>query len=219
MSSTSPRRLSYANVASTLALVVALGGGGAAVAAGLAKNSVGSPQIKNGAVKRADLGAGAVDSGKVKDDALTGNDIDESTLVGPMVVSGVGDGDGALEAGPTVVASVTLNAPADGFVLVTGECSFSADVADGWITAWLRADGVAKRSTYWEPGDTDSNYDSSGMMSVVLPVTKGTHTYALAVAEPGTVNPGTYYRPQVTVQWFPKGSAAVQPDPVDENPI
>lgn len=73
-------RFTYANVASTLALVVALGGGGAAVAAGLAKNSVGSKQLKAGAVKTVDLGAKAVDSGKVKDDSLTGADISESTL-------------------------------------------------------------------------------------------------------------------------------------------
>lgn len=92
-----------------------------------------------------------------------------------------------------------------------------ADTNEGWITAWLTADGVAKRSTYWEPGDVDGNWDSSGMMSVVLPVTKGAHTYTLAVAEPLTANPGTYYRPQVTVQWFPKGSAAVQPPPVVES--
>lgn len=218
MSSSSPRRLTYANVASTLALVVALGGGGAAVAAGLAKNSVGSPQIKNGAVKRADLGSGAVDSGKVKDNSLTGKDIDESTLVGPMVVSGVGP-NGDLTGDAAVIASVTLDAPAAGFVLVTGESTFSADDNGGWITAWLRADGVAKRSTYWEPGDVDSNYDATAMMSVVLPVTKGSHTYALAVAEPGAANPGVYYRPQVTVQWFPKGSAAVQPPPVDEGSL
>lgn len=63
-------RLSYANVASTLALVVALGGGGAAVAAGVAKNSVGTKQLK----------ANAVTSAKVKNDSLTGKDVQESTL-------------------------------------------------------------------------------------------------------------------------------------------
>lgn len=63
-------RLTYANVASTLALVVALGGGGAAVAAGLAKNSVGTKQLK----------ASAVTSAKVKDNSITGKDVAESTL-------------------------------------------------------------------------------------------------------------------------------------------
>jgi hypothetical protein len=63
------RHLSFANVAAALALVVALGTGGA-YAASLAKNSVGSAQIKNSAVKSAD----------VKNDALTGADVKESSL-------------------------------------------------------------------------------------------------------------------------------------------
>ena len=48
-------KFTYANVASTLALIIAVGGGGAAVAA-VAKNSVGSPQIKAGAVKTSTWG-------------------------------------------------------------------------------------------------------------------------------------------------------------------
>lgn len=48
-------RMTYANVASTVALVAVVGGGGAAVAAGVAKNSVGSPQIKNGSVQTVDI--------------------------------------------------------------------------------------------------------------------------------------------------------------------
>ncbi|WP_193607208.1 hypothetical protein [Nocardioides lijunqiniae] len=80
MPTSSPRRLTYANVVSTLALVIAVGGGGAAVAAGLAKNSVGSPQIRDGAVKRADLGRGSVVSAKVKDGSVTGADVKEASL-------------------------------------------------------------------------------------------------------------------------------------------
>lgn len=73
-------RFTYANVASTLALLVALTGGGVAVAAGVAKNSVGSQQIKNGQVKRIDLARDSVDSAKVRANALRGTDIKESTL-------------------------------------------------------------------------------------------------------------------------------------------
>lgn len=64
--------LSFANVASATALVVALTGGGIAVAAGLAKNSVGSPQVKANSLK----------SGDIKNDGLKGKDIKESTLTG-----------------------------------------------------------------------------------------------------------------------------------------
>lgn len=61
--------LSFANVTSALALVVALGGTGA-YAAGLAKDSVTSKTIKNGAIKAADI----------KKDAVTGDQVKESTL-------------------------------------------------------------------------------------------------------------------------------------------
>jgi hypothetical protein len=62
------RRLTFANVISCLALFVALSG--AAYAAGLSKNSVGTKQIKNEAVTAA----------KVKKGSLTGAQINVSTL-------------------------------------------------------------------------------------------------------------------------------------------
>jgi hypothetical protein len=52
------RRLTYANVVATLALFVALGGG-AYAATQLKKNSVGTRQLKNGAVTEAKLAADA----------------------------------------------------------------------------------------------------------------------------------------------------------------
>jgi hypothetical protein len=66
-------RPSYANVTSTLALVVALGGTGA-----YAANTIGSGDIKPGAVKASDLGKNAVSSPKVKDGSLQLNDLDGS---------------------------------------------------------------------------------------------------------------------------------------------
>jgi hypothetical protein len=56
-------KLSYSNVIATMALFIALGG--AAVAAGLPRNSVGANQLKRGAVTAAKLKKGAVVSGKL----------------------------------------------------------------------------------------------------------------------------------------------------------
>jgi hypothetical protein len=64
--------LSFANVMSVLAVFIAIGGG--AYAAGIAKDSVKSKQIKAGAVKSAELADNAVTSTKVKDGSLHGND-------------------------------------------------------------------------------------------------------------------------------------------------
>jgi hypothetical protein len=79
-------KLNYANVIATVALFVALGG--VAVAAGLPKNSVGTQQLKSGAVKSADLRRGAVTSGKIAEGAVT-----PSKLADGAVTSGkLGDG-------------------------------------------------------------------------------------------------------------------------------
>jgi hypothetical protein len=58
--------LTYANVAATLALFLALSGGIAFAANQLAKNSVGTKQLKNNAVSTAKIKAGAVTGPKVK---------------------------------------------------------------------------------------------------------------------------------------------------------
>jgi hypothetical protein len=62
-------KLNYANVIATLALFVALGG--AAVAAGLPKNSVGSKQLKSNAVTKRTLHRKAVTAGKLAPQAVT----------------------------------------------------------------------------------------------------------------------------------------------------
>jgi hypothetical protein len=82
-------KLTYANVVSSLCLFLLLGGG-AAVAAGLAKNSVGTKQlkknavttvkVKNGAITEAKIAKGAVTASKIADGLLTGAQIDASTL-------------------------------------------------------------------------------------------------------------------------------------------
>lgn len=69
-------KFSYSNIASTTALVIAVSGvGGVAYAAGVANNSVGSPQIKDGQVKAVDLGADSVRSPKVLNGSLAQGDL------------------------------------------------------------------------------------------------------------------------------------------------
>jgi hypothetical protein len=80
------RHLTFANVASALALFIALGG----TAFGLARNSVGSKQIRNHGVKKVDLHRNAVTfpkvannaigTNEVRNDSITGTDISEPTL-------------------------------------------------------------------------------------------------------------------------------------------
>ncbi len=72
-------KFSYSNVASSVALVIAVSGvGGVAYAAGVANNSVGSPQLKDGQVKTVDLGKSAVTGAKVKASTLGVNHLNKA---------------------------------------------------------------------------------------------------------------------------------------------
>lgn len=84
------KRLTYANVMSSIAVFLVLGGGAAVAASQLGKNSVGTKQLKknavtaaklkNNAVTNAKLADGAVTSGKLADNAVTGAKVDEGSL-------------------------------------------------------------------------------------------------------------------------------------------
>ena len=73
------KRFTYANVMSSIAVFLVLGGA-TALAAGLAKNSVGSKQLKKNSVTAAKIKKSAVTGAKVKDGSLTGSDINVGTL-------------------------------------------------------------------------------------------------------------------------------------------
>jgi hypothetical protein len=105
-------RFTYANVTSTLALVIAIGGGGAAVAATvLPANSVGSAQIKSSAVinsklanrsvTNSKLGNASVNAGKLANGSVTTGKFASGTI---GVVRGYAWND---------TASPTLNTPAN----------------------------------------------------------------------------------------------------------
>jgi hypothetical protein len=69
------RRLSYANVMSTIAVFLVLGGGAAFAAGHLGKNTVGSKQLKKNAVVTSKVKANAINGSKVADGSLTGADL------------------------------------------------------------------------------------------------------------------------------------------------
>jgi len=71
------KRLSFSNVISLIALFAALGG---SAYAALAANSVGTKQLKRGAVRTADIRNGAVSTPKLKNGAVTGAKINLGTL-------------------------------------------------------------------------------------------------------------------------------------------
>lgn len=132
----SPPKLNYANVIATIALFVALGG--AAVAAGLPRNSVGTRQIKRGAVTAAKLRRGAVTAGKIAPGAVVAGRLGANAVLpgnlGKGIISTEKIADGAVNAAKIKNGAVTTNKLNNGAVT-------TAKLGDGAVTSSKLADG------------------------------------------------------------------------------
>jgi hypothetical protein len=114
-------RLSYANVIATVALFIALGGGAyAAVTA--PKNSVTSRSIKNGQVKRVDLGARAVTNSKIGPNAVSSSKIADNAITSTKIL------DGAIATPKLADNAVTLNK------LAANSVNGLTNIEDGTVT-------------------------------------------------------------------------------------
>jgi hypothetical protein len=85
-----PALPSPAMVVACLALGLALGGTSYAVVVKPGKNTVGSRELKRNAVIASKIKAASVDGAKVRDDALTGQDINEASLA-PVPAAALAD--------------------------------------------------------------------------------------------------------------------------------
>jgi len=74
------KRLTYANVMSSIAVFLVLGGATALAAVQLGKNSVGTKQLKKNAVTTAKIKKNAVTTAKIKSGAVTGDKVNLGTL-------------------------------------------------------------------------------------------------------------------------------------------
>jgi len=113
------KRLTYANVMSSIAVFLVLGGG-AAIAAGLAKNSVGPKQLKKNAVTSAKIKNNAVTAAKIQNGAITGAKVNLGSLGTVPNATHAGTADNAGN------ANTANNANAVGGV-GAAELSYSAD--------------------------------------------------------------------------------------------
>jgi hypothetical protein len=214
--STLPRS-TFANVTSALALVVALGGTGA-YAAGLAKDSVRSKQIKDGQVRTVDLRTDAVTGAKVARDTLTGADIDESTLVlpdPPTPPSPEGPVPDAVFASPKLsgtltdhsakITELTITLPAAGYLDATATMMLNGSAGSDVIDVFVMNTGVEVARGYWDAGDADGMLDMAQSAHGVVPVAAGTHTVKFFVAEYSTNGHSTYEQAQLVLRYFPEG--------------
>jgi hypothetical protein len=130
-------KLNYANVIATIALFVALGG--AAVAAGLPRNSVGTNQIKRGAVTAAKIKRGAVTSGKIAPKGVTAGKLGANAVLpgnlGDGIITTAKISDSAVIASTIKNGVITTNKLNNGAVA-------TAKLGDGAVTSGKLADGA-----------------------------------------------------------------------------
>jgi hypothetical protein len=100
-------KLTYSNVIATIALFIALGG--AAVAAGLPKNSVGSKQLKRGAVTAAKLKKAAVTSAKLAPKSVIAGKLGPNAVLPGNIGNGAITSD-KIGAGAVIANSIKNNA-------------------------------------------------------------------------------------------------------------
>ena len=162
-------RLSYANVMATVAVFIAIGGG--AYAATLARDSVGSKQIKAKAVKNAELASGAVTSAKVADESLRSDDFAPGQ--GPPGLFAVVNANGSLTYGSGVTGA---SRSSTGVYAVTFDRSLSDCAAVA--TAGLGDRSVPGDTT--QPGSTATVELSRSITGVVDVNTTGSGTTGLA---------------------------------------
>lgn len=196
------RHVSYANVASTLALVLAASGAGYA-ASSLPRNSVGAPQIKKDAVRSADVKNGSLRAKDFKAGQLKPGPTGPAGSVGPLGMTGPPGPAGAV--GPQGATGT--------FGAATVQSSIAdADLADGdkqsydvFCPAGQQAIGGGGRGdkTRSEATNVSGSRPASASGSSEPPAAGGSFTgWRLTVTNvPGGVTTGL--RPQVWVVCVP----------------
>lgn len=113
------KRLTYANVMSSIAVFLVIGGGAAFAALG--KNTVGTPQLKRNAVKVGKIGPEAVRAGKLAQNAVPTNRLRDNAVstdkIGNLAVTSGKIADKAVTSGKIADKAVTSGKIADEAVI------------------------------------------------------------------------------------------------------
>src|SRR3954451_3975932 len=135
------KRLTYANVMSTLAVFLVLGGGAALAATQLGKNTVGTKQLKKNAVTAAKIKNGAINGAKVADGSLTGADVADGSI-GTGDIANLAINTAKLADGAVNTAKLADNAVNS--AKVQDKSLKGGDVADDSLTGTQISEGTLK---------------------------------------------------------------------------
>jgi hypothetical protein len=198
-------RLTYANVIASLALFIALGG--AAVAAGLPKNSVGKNQLKKAAVTAKALANKSVTAGKIAPKAVVAGKLGPNAVLPGNLGAGIIDttkiSASAVTAEKIKNNVVTTNKITNGAVTsqkLAASAVAAANIANGAITAEKLAPGVTGNVETLKSGQTERGVfslggtkaegdEASAFGSVSFQFLLAANPTAVTVVPKGTVTP------------------------------
>jgi hypothetical protein len=176
-------KLSYANAMATIAVFIALGG--AAVAAGLPKHSVGPKQLKRGAVTPAALRKGAVTAGKIAPKAVVAGKLGPFAVLpgnlGNGIISTAKLGNGAVIAAKIKNGVITTNK-------LQNEAVTTAKLGKGSVTLSRLADEVAPLLGTLKSGQTLRGVFDVGSSGAAEETTRGAVSFQFPLLNPPTVN-------------------------------
>ena len=187
-------------VVATAALSLVIGGGVGFAAGALPKNSVGSAQIKNSAVKGKDLKNNAISGDKVKDASLSGADVAANSLSGADVAANSLTGaqiDESTLSIPGKAGSILLT----GFDFVQKSSDTTYNYASFGFDMYLTSGGTAVPAVLNLPaGATVTSADvyviDNGPLAVGAVITRCTpslysaHDYEFMGTDGGVASPG-----------------------------
>jgi len=183
--------LTYANVMSGIALFVALSGG--AYALSVPKHSVGSRQLRKGAVTTPNLHRGAVTSAKVRNHSLKKSDLARGVIPTPPVLRGARATDLDPPGTPGVAlqsASLNLNAAGKGFVLATLRGAYLTCGTDACEADWgIYVDGkpVPQTGVRLQAAGADGDgHDFDTLFGLTPSLPAGSHTITLNMTSAGS---------------------------------
>ena len=161
------KRLTYANVMSSIAVFLVLGGA-TALAAGLAKNSVGSKQLKKNAVTSAKIKANAVTTAKIKNGSVNGAKVQDGSITGSEInASTLGTVPNATHADTasttTGISTLPSGKSQSGFYASGGGESEEGYIAQGITFQQPLAAPIPEGNVEWlQEGETSPNCQGPG---------------------------------------------------------
>lgn len=176
-------KLTYSNAIATIALFIALGG--AAVAAGLPKNSVGPKQLKRGAVTAAKIRKAAVTAGKLGPKSVVAGKLGPNAVlpgnIGNGAITSAKIGNGAVIAASIKNGVVTTNKLAN-------EAVTAAKLGKGAVTPAKLSDDFGPVLGTLKSGQTLRGvFDVGSVAATAADTTRGAVSYQFPLLNPPTV--------------------------------